>query len=45
MLALTKKEILSQLKRLGINTLTELETYLSEYVEYYACCNARLSSR
>ena len=36
MATLTRKEIVAQLKRLGINTLNELESYLTEYNEY---CN------
>jgi hypothetical protein len=40
---LTKKEIVTQLKRLGINTLTELEFFLREYNEYCIDCNGHLS--
>ena len=41
---LTRKEIVTQLKRLGINTLTELESFLREYNEYCNDCNGPLSS-
>jgi predicted nuclease with TOPRIM domain len=44
MSTLTRKEIETQLMRLGIKTITELESFLSEYNEYYNDCNAHLSS-
>jgi hypothetical protein len=33
-LMLTKKEVLSELKQLGINTVSELNSYFSEYKTY-----------
>lgn len=42
MATLTKIEIIAQLKRLGINTLAELESYLREYNEYCNDCNGHL---
>ena len=42
MATLTRKEIVTQLKRLGINTLTELESFLREYKEYCNDCNSHL---
>jgi len=36
MIALTRKEILAELKKLGIDTLSELKTYFREYSAYYA---------
>ncbi|MEW6599883.1 MAG: hypothetical protein AB1499_02845 [Nitrospirota bacterium] len=39
MATLTKKEILAQLRRIGINTLNELESYLDEYTEYCNECS------
>lgn len=44
MATLTKKEVVAQLKRLGINTLHELESYMKEYNEYCSDCRVRLSS-
>jgi hypothetical protein len=44
MSTLTSKEIVTQLKRLGINTLTELESFLREYKEYCNDCNGHLQS-
>jgi hypothetical protein len=42
MATLTRKEIVTQLKRLGINTLTELESFLREYKEYCNDFNSHL---
>ncbi len=36
MAALEKKEIIDKLKKLGIDTLSERNTCLEEYNEYYA---------
>jgi hypothetical protein len=36
MAALEKKEILDELNKLGIDTLSERNAYLEEYTEYYA---------
>ncbi len=36
MIALTSKEILAELKKLGIHTLSELKSYLREYEAYCA---------
>ena len=44
MATLTRKEIETQLERLGITTLTELESFLMEYNEYCNDCNIYLSS-
>jgi len=44
MSTLTRKEIVAQLKRLGINTFTELESFLREYREYCIDCKGHLSS-
>jgi hypothetical protein len=44
MATLTKREIVAQLKRLGIKSLNELESYLSEYNEYCNECQGQLSS-
>lgn len=35
MIALTRKEILAELKKLGINTFSELKAYFREYKAYY----------
>jgi hypothetical protein len=35
MIALTNEEILAELKKLGIDTPSELKTYFREYREYY----------
>ncbi len=35
MIALTRKEIIAVLKKLGIKTRSELKTYLKEYKAYY----------
>ncbi|GBD96198.1 hypothetical protein BMS3Abin06_01081 [bacterium BMS3Abin06] len=35
MATLTKKEILAQLKKIGVNSTTELNTYSMEYEEYF----------
>ena len=42
MAGLTKKEILDQLKKLGINSTSELKSYFREYRNYY---NLRAHSR
>ncbi len=42
MATLTKKEIVAQLKRLGINTLNELESYLMDYNNYCNQCKVQL---
>ncbi len=39
MIALTKKEIIAGLKKLGIKTRSELKTYLREYKAYYTRYN------
>lgn len=44
MATLTKNEVVAQLKRLGINALNELESYMREYNEYCNECKVRLSS-
>jgi len=45
MATLTKKEIVAQLKRLGINTLNELDSYMRDYDEYCnECMGQSLSS-
>jgi hypothetical protein len=44
MARLTRKEIVTQLKRLGINTLTDLESFLREYREYCIDCKGHFSS-
>lgn len=44
MATLTKNEIIAQLERLGINTLAELESYLSEYKQYCIHCNSSMLS-
>ena len=43
MATLTKKEIVAQLKRLGIKTLNELESYLRDYNAYCNECNGQHS--
>lgn len=43
MATLTRTEIVTQLKRLGINTLPELESFLREYNDYCNDCNGLLS--
>lgn len=43
MTTLTRKEIVAQLKRLGINSLNELEAYLREYNAYCRGCNREFS--
>jgi hypothetical protein len=44
MTTLTKKEIVAQLKRLGIYSFNELESCLREYKEYCSECYGHLSS-
>lgn len=44
MIDLTRKEILSELKKLGISTFTELKTYFREYREYCTRCKINYSS-
>lgn len=43
MATLTKREIVAQLKRLGIKSLNEVESYLREYSEYCSECVGQLS--
>jgi hypothetical protein len=45
MATLTTKEIVAQLKRLGIDTLNELESYLREYDVYCIECNGQHSDK
>lgn len=42
MKALTRKEILSELKQLGINNHSELMAYLRDYQKYYSSQNSGL---
>jgi hypothetical protein len=44
MLALSKKEILTELKKLGINTSPELKSCLKEYKIYYTLQNHHILS-
>ena len=37
--ALTKKEILEQLKKIGLSTASELNVYSREYEEYFIMLN------
>ncbi|MEN8264326.1 MAG: hypothetical protein ABFR82_12775 [Nitrospirota bacterium] len=39
MIPLTRKEIYTELKKLGINTAPELKSYLREYYKYYVQLN------
>ncbi len=41
MAALTRKEIIAELRKLGINNISELKFYLKEYKTYYALQNPR----
>lgn len=43
MATLTKKEIVAQLKRLGIKSVNEVESYLTEYSQYCSECMGQLS--
>lgn len=45
MKTLTKKEILDQLKKLGIDSSSELKNYLEEYKEYYHPQNLHIFSQ
>ncbi len=36
MIALTENEILTQLKKLGIDSTSELKFYFEEYIDYYS---------
>lgn len=36
MVILTSREVLAELKKLGINTPSELKSYLKEYAAYFA---------
>lgn len=44
MVALKKKEILVELKAFGINTTSELKTYIREYNNYYSLQNNHIYS-
>jgi hypothetical protein len=44
MLALSRKEILTELKKLGINTSPELKSCLKEYKAYYTMQNHHILS-
>jgi len=44
MATLTKKEIEAQLERLGITSLNELDSYISEYSAYCNECMGQSSS-
>ncbi len=45
MAALTKKEIIAELKKMGISTTSEINSYYKEYKEYSAKCSQAYFTR
>ncbi len=44
MISLTEKEILVELKKFGINSTSELDSYVEEYKKYYVFRNIHVYS-